>query len=355
MNKNKQITLDDIAKKLNVSKVTISKALRGHPDISKETTQLVKKTSEELGYTPNYIARNLSSKRSNTIGVVVPKIAPFFFSAVIEAIYDTAFHNNYEIILAVSQENAERQTKNIESLLAMRVDGLIVAITQQTRDTSIFEKVKRLGVPLTFFDRVMDISGANIITIDDKGGTFKAIEHAIKQGYTKIAHLSGFPEINIGLRLYQGFEDAMKKYGITINREWVIYGGFGEEAGYNGFMKMFRNNNLPEFIFTVTYPVALGVYAAVKEVGLKIPNDIDIMCFGNSDINRFIIPSLSCVAQPTEKIGRTAVELTIEQIKNIDTFQPQHIEIPTSILLRETCSGNGRNSQLNLRQTEFKI
>lgn len=342
MEKNSHITLDDIAKKLNVSKVTVSKALRGHPDISKETTQRIKKIAKELGYTPNYMARNLSSKRSNTIGVVVPKIAHFFFSAVIESIYDTAFHNNYEIILTVSQENSVREAKHIESLLAMRVDGLIVSITQQTRDTTIFEKVIKQGIPLTFVDRIIDIPGANTITVDDRGGTFQAIEHAIKLGYTKIAHLAGFPEINIGLRRYQGFEDAMTKYNLPINSDWVIYGGFGEEAGYRGFMKMYNSNNLPEFIFAVTYPVALGVYAAIQEVGLKIPNDIDIMCFGNSDVNRFITPALSCVDQPTEKLGRTAVELTLNQIKNLETFQPQSIEIPTELLLRETCSDNGK-------------
>ncbi len=343
MEKSAHITLDDIAKKIGVSKVTVSKALRGHPDISKETTKLVRKVSEELGYTPNYMARNLSSKRSNTIGVVVPKIAHFFFSAVIESIYDTAFHNNYEIILTVSQENSEREIKHIESLLAMRVDGLIVSITQQTRDSAIFDKVKKQGIPLTFIDRVLDIPGTSSVTVDDRGGTFQAIEHAIKHGYTKIAHLAGFPEINIGLRRYQGFEDAMKQYNIPINSDWVIYGGFGEEAGYRGFMKLYNSNNLPEFIFAVTYPVALGVYAAVEEVGLKIPDDIDIMCFGNSDVNRFISPSLSCVNQPTEQLGKTAVELILDQIKNIDTFEPQHIEIPTGLLLRETCTNRGNN------------
>ncbi|HUX93373.1 MAG TPA: LacI family DNA-binding transcriptional regulator [Ignavibacteriaceae bacterium] len=344
MEKSIHITLDDIAKKLNVSKVTVSKALRGHPDISKETTLLVKKIAEELGYTPNYMARNLSSRHSNTIGVVVPKIAHFFFSAVIESIYDAAFNNNYEIILTVSQESAEREKKHIESLLAMRVDGLIVSITQQTRDLAIFEKVKRQGIPLTFIDRILDIPNTSSVTVDDRGGAFQAIEHAIKLGYTKIGHLAGFHEINIGLKRYQGFEDAMKQYGLDINPDWVIHGSFGEEAGYRGFMQMYNNNNLPEFIFTVTYPVALGVYAAVQEVGLKIPDDIDIMCFGNSDVNRFISPSLSCVNQPTELLGKKAVEVTLEHIKNIDSFEPQHIEIPTELLLRETCSGKGKIS-----------
>ena len=133
----------------------------------------------------------------------------------------------------------------------------------------------------------------------------------------------------------------MKQYGVEINPDWVIHGSFGEEAGYRGFMQMYNNNNLPEFLFTVTYPVALGVYAAVQEVGLKIPDDIDIMCFGNSDVNRFISPSLSCVNQPTEMLGKKAVEVTLDHIRNIDSFVPKHIEIPTELLLRETCSAKG--------------
>ena len=338
MNKRLQITLDDIAKRLNVSKVTVSKALRGHPDISKGTVERVKQVAQELGYTPNYMARNLSSKRSNTIGVVIPKIAHFFFSSVVEAIYDTAFHNNYEIILTVSQENSQREIKHIESLLAMRVDGLIVSITQETRDHTIFERVINSGVPLIFMDRVLDIPGTSSVVVDDIDGSFQAIKHVIELGYKKIAHLAGYPEINIGLNRYLGFEKAMKEYGLSINPEWIITGGFGEEFGYNGFMKLYESKNLPEFIYTVTYPVALGVYAAVEELGLKIPDDIDIMCFGNSDVNRFISPSLSCVNQPTDKIGEASVKLMLEQIKNIDTFEPQHITIPTDLILRESCS-----------------
>ncbi len=338
MNKRLQVTLDDIAKQLNVSKVTVSKALRGHPDISKETAQRVKQIAQELGYTPNYMARNLSSKRSNTIGVVIPKIAHFFFSSIIESIYDTAFKNNYEIILTVSQESEEREKKHIESLLAMRVDGLIVSITQQTRDHTIFERVINSGVPLIFMDRILEIPGTSSVTVDDREGTFHAIEHAIKLGYTKIAHLAGYNEINIGINRYKGFEDAMNHYGLPINPDWIIKGGFGEEFGYDGFMKLYKSNNLPEFIFAVTYPVALGVYAAIEELGLKIPDDVDIMCFGNSDVNRFISPSLSSVNQPTDKIGENSVKLMIDQIRNIETFEPQHIVIPTELILRETCS-----------------
>ena len=338
MNRRNQITLEDIAKELNVSKVTVSKALRGHPDISVVTTELIKKTAEKMGYTPNYFARNLSSRKSNTIGLVVPKIAHFFFGSVIEAIYDTAFKNNYEIILTVSQENAEREKKHIESLLSMRVDGLIVSVSQETKDAAIFETVKQKGVPLTFIDRIIEIPDVSTVTVDDRGGSFEAVEHAIKLGYKKLGHLAGYEDIYIGKRRHQGFVDALQKHNIEVNPNWIITGGFGEEDGYKGFMKMLKNQNLPEFLFTVTYPVALGVYAAVQEVGLKIPDDIDILCFGNSDINRFISPSLSCVDQPTEELGKKAVELIIENINNFESFEPRHIEIPTNLLLRETCT-----------------
>ncbi len=336
MYKKFQITLDDIAKRLNVSKVTVSKALRGHPDISIETTQKVKEVAKELGYTPNFMARNLSSKSSHTIGLVVPKIAHYFFGSVIESIYEAALENNYEIILTVSQENAAREEKHIRSLLSMRVDGLIISISQQTKNYEIFDTIKNYNVPLVFMDRVVDLPDFSSVTVDDKGGSFKAIEHAIDIGYKKIAHIAGYQEINIGRRRYLGFEEAMKKYNITINPDWVVYGGFGEDDGYQGFMKLYNSNKLPEFIFAVTYPVALGVYAAASELGLKIPDDIDIMCFGNSDVNKFLSPSLSCVNQPTEELGRKSVELILDIIKNPTDFVPKHIEIPTDLIIRET-------------------
>ena len=123
-----------------------------------------------------------------------------------------------------------------------------------------------------------------------------------------------------------------------MNENWVLHGGFGETDGYNGLIKLAESGNLPEFIFTVTYPVALGVYAAAQKLGLKIPDDIDVMCFGDSDVNRFISPSLSCVYQPTEKLGREAVRLLIEQINHYDNFDPVKVELPTDLIIRETCS-----------------
>jgi LacI family transcriptional regulator len=159
-NQNRPIKLDDLAKKLKVSKVTISKALRNHPDISAGTTARVKELANRMGYMPNLMAKNLSSRRSNTIGLVIPKIAHLFFASIIESIYDTAFDNNYETFLTVSQEQEERERKHILSLLSMRVDGLIISITQETQDPAIFKRVLQQNVPVVFVDRVPAVVGS---------------------------------------------------------------------------------------------------------------------------------------------------------------------------------------------------
>lgn len=336
--KEKAVTLNDIAEKLNLSTVTISKALRNHPDISPKTTKLIKTIAEEMGYTPNIMARNLSARRSNTLGLVVPKIAHFFFGSIIECVYDLAFQKNYEIILTVSQESVEREKKHLQTLLAMKVDGIIISITQETTDYSYFDLIERRGVPLVFIDRIPEVTNKyNTVRIDDRGGAFKAIEHAINLGYKKIAHFGGYNKISIGRERKSGFIDAMQKYGLEINESWVTEGGFGENYGYETFMNLYREKNLPDLILAVTYPVALGIYMAATEVGLKIPDDVDVICFGNAKVQNFLSPPLSCVDQSTEQLSKHAMEMILENINNKDDYIQKQVVVDTNLVLRGTC------------------
>jgi LacI family transcriptional regulator len=333
-----QITLDDIAEKVEVSKVTVSKALRGHPDISFETSEKIKQVARDLGYIPNFMARNLSSNSSRTIGVIVPKIAHSFFSNVIEAIYDAAFEQNYEIILTVSRENSERELRHIRSLLSMRVDGLIISVSEQTKDDSIFQKIKKMDIPLTFMDRVLNVQGFNSVVADDRGGAFSAVAQAIRVGYKKIAHFAGYSHVNIGKERLMGFETAMRQYGLPIKPEWIVNGGFSEEDGVDGFKKIYESGDLPEVIFAVTFPVALGIYRAAHHYGLTIPDDIDIISFGNSGgLNQFLSPPMSYVEQPTVELGKKALELTIESINQKNKSVPRTITLPTKLVLCNTC------------------
>jgi LacI family transcriptional regulator len=338
--KRKQITLNDIATRLKVSRVTVSKALRGHPDISTETTGRARAMARELGYSPNLIARSLSARRSNMIGLVVPKIAHFFFGALIEGVYNTAFGYDYETLLTVSQENPDRERKHLQSLVSMRVDGIIISISENTRNLEVFEWIRKLGIPLLFLDRQPEPmpAGFSSVLVDDYGGTFKAIEHAISIGYRKIACVGGHSHINIGKNRLRGFEAAMKAKGLPVNKEWIITGGFGKATGYDGVLTLHSTGKMPELIFAMTYPIALGVYEAAKELGLRIPQDIDLISFGDSDVSRVISPALSCVNQPSEETGRKALEIMLGMIAHPDA-QVQHLVLPTELVLRETCTG----------------
>ena len=333
----KQITLNDIANRLNVSTVTVSKALRGHPDISPETTKLVKKLADEMGYSPNFMARNLSARKSNTIGLVVPKIAHHFFSSLIEHVYDLAFQNNYEIILTVSQENTEKELKHIQTLLSMRVDGIVVSISQQTTNFDVFETVRSREIPLVFVDRFPEMSNVNTVTVDDRGGAYKAVQHAASLGYKNIALFAGNTKINIGRDRLNGFRLGMADNNLEINPEWILEGEFGEKSGYDSFMKLYKAHKLPDLIIAVTYPVALGVYTAANEVRLKIPKDIDIICFGNSQVQNFLSPPLSCINQPTDELAAQSIKVLLDNIENKDGFVPKHIVIDTNLILRGTC------------------
>jgi LacI family transcriptional regulator len=333
----KSITLKDIAEELHLSKVSVSKALRGHSDIGPETKRLVQETAERLGYVPNYIARNLSSQQSKTIGLVVPKIAHHFFASAIESIYKTAFDNNYEIIMTVSQENVQNEITHINTLLSMRVDGLLVSVSEQTKDKSIFETVMKRGIPLVFFDRVVEGLGFSTVTADDEQGTYNAINTVIKSGYTKLAHLSGYSYTNIGNKRLTGFKNAMKDNDLDLPESWVVETGFSESDGYIGFLKLFRSGNLPQVIFAVTYPVALGVILAAQEAGISVPEDIQVLSFGGSIYNRFVTPPISYIDQPAEEIGKKATELLLDEIKNPETRVERHIVIPTELVICETC------------------
>ncbi len=328
----KPIKLDDLAKELGVSKVTISKALRNHPDISPATTLKVKELAEKLGYMPNYMAKNLSSRKSNIIGLVVPKIAHLFFGSVIESVYDMAFDNNYETIITVSGESAERERKHILSLLSMRVDGLIISITQETKDVAIFERALQLNVPMVFIDRIPPIKNVPAVTVDDRGGSFNATEDFIKSGIKKIGHVGGYSYINIGKMRKQGFIDAMKKHNIPLNKNWITEGGFGEEDGFKGFKDIYAKGPLPEAIVAVTYPVALGIYEAARELGIKIPQDIKVTCFGNNTYKRTLPSIFSFVDQPTEALGREAVKLILNLINNPDQKFDTNIELKTQLI-----------------------
>jgi len=239
----------------------------------------------------------------------------------------------------VSQENAEREKKHLQTLVAMRVDGIIISISQSTRDPQLFQWIRQLGIPLLFVDRRPEppLPGFSSVLVADREGAFMAVEQAIRIGYRKLGFVGGNPTVNIGKNRLLGFEDALAKHAIPVNREWVVQAGYGKEDGYQGLMQLYRNRPLPEFVLAATYPVALGIYEAAKTLGIRIPDDIDVICFGDSDVGRFLSPAISVVRQPTHELGSKAAQMLLDFITAPEAREEQDVILPTELVLRETC------------------
>ena len=321
----KHITQLDIAKKLNVTRITVSKALRNHPDISLEMKRKVQKAAEELGYIPNLIAQNLTSHRSLTLGVVIPDLENSFFAYATDCIIDTAGSQGYNVFVTVSRENYQSEKLNLHKLMGMRVDGLLVCVSQETQDPYIFNYIRKLNLPLVFFDRQFEGLKIPSVIYNDRLGAVTALNKIFEDGYTKIAHFAGYSSVSIGKERCLGYRDALAEKGIEIKPEWIIEGGFEIMDGYYAFMELYNSKNLPDIIFSSNDRVAFGVYKAVQEKGLKIPDDIGILAYGFNETAQNFSPALSIINQDPRKIGSTAANVLIRMIKNPDTKKNENI------------------------------
>jgi len=322
------IRQSDIAKKLNISRVSVSKALRDHPDISPAMKKKIVALASEMGYVVNQIARQLNSRRTFIIGIVIPDLENSFFSYVVDSMIDYATEHSYHVILTVSREKTNIEKKNIENLIGMRVDGLLVCLSQETTDRQVFKTVEKMKIPLVFFDRAFKNMKFSRVVFNDKPGAANSVNRMIQEGYTKIAIFAGYSKTNIGKERTEGFIEALSKNKIPIRKEWILEGGFELKDGYESFKKLYSSGNIPEIIFTVNDRVALGAYKAAKEAGLRIPENIGIFGYGFNEITDFFNPQLTVINQDPRKLGFEAIKILINEIeKKIKTGQSKiHIE-----------------------------
>jgi LacI family transcriptional regulator len=305
------VNQSDIARKLNVSRATVSKALKNTPDISDEMKRRVRELAEKMNYIPHYHARRLHSQKTKTIGVVAPDVSNSFFSYAIDGIMDVAVRSGYHIILTVSREKSEIEKTNILNLLSMRVDGLLIAVSKETQKTQIFQKVKRSDVPLVFFDRAIENLGFGSVGIDDRNAARKLIDFVIRCGYTKIGHIAGSSAIRIGRDRYAGYLDSLRSHHIPVRPEWITEGGFDRSSGFDGFKKIWNYPEKPQMIFAANDRIALGVYDAIREKSLSVPEDVGVVAFGHREFARILTPSLTIINVDPYDLGKRAMELML--------------------------------------------
>lgn len=337
----KNVRLKDIAERLDLTKVSVSKALRDHPDISEETRKKVKKMAKKMGYRPNLVARSLTSKKTNTIGVIVPKIAHTFFSSVIQGVYQAALETEFEVVLGISMEDDELEKKHVESMLNMRVEGMLVSISEKTRDMKNFEMVRDMDVDLVFYDRGFVSEDYTYVKVEDREGARKGVLHMINRGYKDIAHLSGKLEINIGKdrnigRIGQernlGYRDALEEAGLEIKEDAIVEAGFGEDDGYEGFGQLLEQYGKPEALFAVTYPVGLGALQYMLDHDID-PAEVPILSFGNSEFNQYLSHPFTCIDQPSFELGVSAFKRLVSEIKSDKKMKPELITLPADMIV----------------------
>lgn len=325
----KKATLDDIAKVVGLTKVSVSKALRDHPDISDATKLKVKEVAKSLGYRPNLIARSLTSSRTRTLGVIVPKIAHNFFAHIVAGIQKKANELGYDIVLSVSNEDDKLEKRHLETLVAMQVEGLLISVSMATKSPEVFNWIRSLQIPLVFFDRHWPDLGFNSVIIDDEQASEDAVNRLIDRGMTNIAHIGGFEWVEIGRRRRNGYQKALEKRGLQPRPENIVDGGFGEMHGYKGFRQIIAQGGKPEAIYAVTYPVALGILKAMKELGNGYINEIKVLTIGADELFSVFSYPQYYVYQPAIEIGEMACNLLIQEIRGEVKSDNQIVYIDT--------------------------
>lgn len=334
-----QVTQQDIAWALNVSRETVTKALNDHPKVSAETKKQIKKLAEQLGYTPNLIARNLVSRQSKTIGIIVPKVAHSFFASSLEALFEVAHAKGYSVIPMVSFEDEANERANINTLLSMRVDGIIANISQNLTDIKSYETILARQVPLVFFDRIAESPSFSYVKVNSREAAFTAVDYALRQGFIKPAHLGGYTHINIGRERMEGFKDALAKHNVPVKEEWIIEGGFEKKDGYKHAKKLLGMSNRPDFIFAFNDSVAWGVYEAANELNIRIPKDLGLIGFGNLEFGSLLSPSLTTIDMPIKEIAEKAMQILLDRVEGRATQEKVHqVQLPAKLIVRESCA-----------------
>jgi LacI family transcriptional regulator len=335
--KKHRITIHDIARELNTTASTVSRALQNHPRISKGMKQAVLDLAQKLNYQPNSMASGLRKGKGNTIGVIIPRIDRYFFSSVIRGIEDVAYDAGYNVIISQSYDSKDREKEIVETLINGKVDGLLVSIAYETKTYEHFRMAISKGIPLIFFDRVPDDLDVSKVELDDFTGAFKAVEHLINQGCQRIIHFSGYKHISIYRNRLEGYKSALAKYQIPFDEKLVFEDVITRDKGRESVEKIIAMDPRPDGIFSAGDFSALGALIKFRDFGINIPEEIAIVGFANEPYAEIITPPLSSVDQHSKEMGQSTAKLFLEQVNgSTEQWFPRRIILSPDLIVRES-------------------
>lgn len=328
-------TIKDIAIELGISISTVSRALRGQPDVNAQTRKAVMELSEKLDYQPNKAALSLLKKHTSTIGVLVPNL-DYFFSTAIKGIDEAALEGGYTVMVCQSNESYGKELINTKRLLESRVDGFIISVSSDTKIVDHFKKIQDKGIPMVFFDRDVNELQAPKILLNNFEGGYIATKHLIDKGYSKIAFLGGPERMSISNQRFEGYKSALKEAGIKFNVKFVEHGDFNQEYAYLNTEELLKPKQKPDAIFAMSDRLAIGAMQSIKKHGLRMPDDIGLIGFNNEPITNLLSPSISTIDQPAFEMGKTAVRVFIEMMNNENVTTTSNIILKPKLIVRES-------------------
>jgi LacI family transcriptional regulator len=313
------VTIKDIAKALGLSTSTVSRALRDSYEISLETKKLVLEYAEKINYHPNPIALSLKERRSRSIGVIVAEIANSFFSQAIDGIESIAYTNGYNVIISQSRESFDRETINLNYLTSRSIDGLIVSVSSETKDFSAFKELNDRGMPIVFFDRVVSEINTHKVVVDSYQGAYDATCHLIANGYRNIAAIASSDLLSITKDRVAGFKAALLDNGIKEKESLIKYcphGGLIIDEVKDVINEVLVEKIKPDAILALSDKLTTGCLRVLKSKKIKVPDDISLVGFSNSDLSELIDPALTIIKQPALKMGEIATTLLLQLIES---------------------------------------
>ncbi|NKI30389.1 LacI family DNA-binding transcriptional regulator [Croceivirga thetidis] len=331
------ITLKGLAKKLDLSISTISRALKDHPDISDKTKERVQKLAKELNYSPNVFAQGFRSHRSHILGVIVPNVSHYFTTTMLKGIMDEGEALGYRIIVSESKGEEKKQIEMLQTMIQFGVDGILMSLARRTK--SIAEILNIMNqIPLVLFDKVSDKIPCTQVVIDEEVAAYNAVEHLIHTGKRRIAIIKETENSYNSEKRFKGYLKALRDNDIEIDEKIILSTeDISLEKGKSMGNILLSQKNRPDAVFAITDSAAIGVIKALNKFKVKIPEEIAVVGFSNSKSSTIVSPSLTTVDQPGNRIGRTALKYLVDEIENPseDSFS-KTIEVKTNLIIRDS-------------------
>jgi LacI family transcriptional regulator len=346
MKEDKEITIYDLAKHLKISAATVSRSLKDHPGISKSTKKKVQEAAKEMGYRSNNFARNLRKQKTNTIGVIVPKLNSYFVSSAIAGMEKIANENGYNLIISQSLESVKKEIANTITMFNSRVDGLLVSLAYDTENMEHFDVFFDKNIPVVFFDRVYEDSRSLNVIIDNYRNAYDVTKHLIDEGCKRIMHIAGNLTRNVYAERCRGYKDALRDAGFEFQDELLIVNELSEEAGKELGKKIIQMPNKPDAVFVANDVCAANCMQVIKTAGYSIPGDIAFAGFNNDPISKIVEPHLTTVNYPCYEMGEMAMRNLIDHLTGDGSISTTNkIILRSEIVVRaSSLKGKGGNN-----------